>query len=115
MTGTGDLLRSERLAAQRRIAQLDADIADLRRERSSESADDEHDPEGSPLSGEWSRLAGLLDAAGRELAEIDDALRRSSDGTYGVCEDCGRQIPAARLEARPTATRCVECAAKASR
>lgn len=115
MTGTDDLLRSERAAAERRIAQLDADMATLRRDRSSESSDDEHDPEGTPLSGEWSRLAGLHDAAVGELAEIDAALRRSAAGTYGVCEDCGRSIPAARLEARPTATRCVDCAAKASR
>ena len=115
MTVPGDLLHSQRLAAERRLAQLDADIAALRHDRSSESADDEHDPEGTPLSGEWSRLVGLRASAAAELAEVDGARVRLTAGTYGVCEDCGRAIPVARLEARPAATRCVDCAAKASR
>src|SRR5919206_1093783 len=38
------------------------------------------------------------------LAEIDAALRRIDDGTYGQCTNCGRQIPEERLEARPYAT-----------
>jgi DnaK suppressor protein len=115
MTSPGDLLRDQGLAAERRLAQLHADIAELRRDRRSESADDEHDPEGTPLSDEWSRLVGLRDAAAEELVDVDLALDRLAAGTYGVCQDCGRAIPAARLEARPTATRCVDCAAKASR
>jgi RNA polymerase-binding protein DksA len=43
------------------------------------------------------------------LAEIDAALRRIEDGTYGQCTNCGRQIPAERLEARPWATLCIDC------
>jgi RNA polymerase-binding transcription factor DksA len=44
------------------------------------------------------------------LAMLDDvrrARRAVADGTYGTCEVCGEPIPAARLEARPWATRCV--------
>ena len=47
------------------------------------------------------------------LAEIDAALERLADGTYGVCLVCGRPIPAERLEVRPTATTCVGCATSA--
>ena len=43
------------------------------------------------------------------LAEIDDALQRIEDGTYGTCTNCGKEIPAERLEARPWATLCIEC------
>ena len=43
------------------------------------------------------------------LAEIDAALRRIEDGTYGQCTNCGRQIPEERLEARPYATLCIDC------
>jgi len=43
------------------------------------------------------------------LAEIDAALRRIDDGTYGQCTNCGRQIPEERLEARPYATLCIDC------
>jgi len=37
------------------------------------------------------------------VADIDSALQRIEDGTYGVCERCGNPIPEARLEALPTA------------
>src|SRR5579875_2946295 len=43
------------------------------------------------------------------VAEIDRALRKIDEGTYGVCESCGQQIPEARLQALPYATLCVNC------
>ena len=43
------------------------------------------------------------------LRKIDEALRRISDGTYGKCQDCEEEIELRRLEARPTATHCVQC------
>jgi DnaK suppressor protein len=42
---------------------------------------------------------------------IDAALGRIADGEYGECEDCGDDIPVARLEVEPTATRCTSCQA----
>lgn len=76
-------------------------------------ADDEHDPEGATLSTEWSRLEGLRLGALREIEEIDAALARLADGTYGVCVRCGRPIPIERMRARPTAVMCVPCASAA--
>jgi RNA polymerase-binding protein DksA len=43
------------------------------------------------------------------LSEIEAALKRIKDGTYGQCTNCGRQIPEERLEARPYATLCIDC------
>jgi RNA polymerase-binding protein DksA len=43
------------------------------------------------------------------LAEIDAALGRIEDGTFGVCTNCGEEIPEERLEARPWATLCIDC------
>ncbi len=43
------------------------------------------------------------------LAEIDHALCRLEEGTYGICEECGRRIPAARLRAVPFASLCIAC------
>jgi RNA polymerase-binding protein DksA len=43
------------------------------------------------------------------LADIDGALERIGNGTYGVCTKCGNQIPEERLEARPWATLCIDC------
>jgi RNA polymerase-binding transcription factor len=45
------------------------------------------------------------------LADVERALAKHEDGTYGLCDRCGRLIPEARLEARPWSTRCVDCAA----
>lgn len=43
----------------------------------------------------------------QELREVESALERINMGSYGVCEDCGTTIPFARLEAFPTARRCI--------
>jgi RNA polymerase-binding protein DksA len=43
------------------------------------------------------------------LAEIEAALKRIDDGTYGVCTNCGEPIAVERLEARPWATLCIDC------
>lgn len=44
-----------------------------------------------------------------ELHEIEEALVRIDDGDYGVCMDCGIDIDLARLDAMPTAKRCIRC------
>jgi DnaK suppressor protein len=50
-----------------------------------------------------------LRRAATELQDIDAALQRVSAGTYGRCTACGRDIPATRLAAYPTAKRCLPC------
>lgn len=56
----------------------------------------------------------VVDAIGNETAQsiriIQAALGRIEDGSYGICENCAEEIGAARLEAVPEATRCVNCA-----
>ena len=53
-----------------------------------------------------------LDNHDREaLTQIRDALRRLDAGNYGICTDCDESIPAGRLAALPTTTKCVNCAA----
>ena len=44
-----------------------------------------------------------------ELGDIDAALERIQAGSYGTCTDCGIGIPAARLNAYPSAKRCIDC------
>ena len=51
----------------------------------------------------------LIEAESRELVAIENALERLREGQFGVCEDCQRAIPAARLQAVPYATLCVDC------
>lgn len=109
------LLNALRREAAFRVEAVSTTLNDLTRDRSTLSDDDEHDPEGVPLSAEWSRLSGLLDGARAELQQVDDALARMDAGTYGVCTNCGRRIPPARLEIRPFAELCVPCAQKLGR
>jgi DnaK suppressor protein len=52
---------------------------------------------------------------GRLLQAIDEALARIEAGTYGVCVNCGAQIPPERLEAMPWATLCIDCKRKEER
>jgi RNA polymerase-binding protein DksA len=51
---------------------------------------------------------GLEDGAKQTLAEIDAALKRIEDGTYGICEVCGKPIAAERLAAIPWTRLCID-------
>jgi DnaK suppressor protein len=44
------------------------------------------------------------------LGDVERALRKLDEGTYGTCDRCGAAIPQARLEARPWSALCVDCA-----
>jgi DnaK suppressor protein len=57
----------------------------------------------------------LADNEAQLLAKIDAALRRIEDGTYGTCTNCGRPISLERLEARPWADLCIDCARQLGR
>lgn len=51
----------------------------------------------------------LAEVESRELANIEVALDRIKEGTYGLCDYCNQKIPLARLNALPYATSCIEC------
>jgi DnaK suppressor protein len=103
------LLEEERRRTQSRRDALVADYAGVVAASRDTNADDEHDPEGATIAFERSQVGALVTQAREHLAEVDAALSRLDDGTYGVCDRCGEPIPAGRLEARPTARRCVGC------
>lgn len=54
----------------------------------------------------------LLGSERDALDEIEAALERIENGSYGHCEECGVKIPSARLEAIPYAAQCVRCASQ---
>lgn len=107
-----ELLEQERARTLQRLAGLTSDHESVVAASKDTNADDEHDPEGATIAFERSQIAALAAQARGQLDEIDEALRRVEAGTYGVCERCGEQIPTERLEARPTARRCVSCAGR---
>ena len=57
----------------------------------------------------------LTENSAQILSEIETALKRIEEGTYGECSRCGRQIAPARLEAYPWASLCIDDARKAER
>lgn len=104
------LLKERRAEAERQLAALGDAMGGIRAARVDSPADDEHDPEGPTMSSEWSRISGLQRQAGDEIAALDRAFVRMRAGGYGICARCGRPIAAARLEARPAAELCIDCA-----
>jgi DnaK suppressor protein len=105
-----ELLEDERRRTTDRLAALRGDYRGFVEASKDSNADDEHDPEGATIAFERSQVGALVRQAEEHLAEIDAALARVEEGTYGTCAGCGRPIPSERLEVRPTATTCVACA-----
>ncbi len=87
------------------ITRLDAEFEEESNTRP--TSDDEVDT-GSATS-ERERTMSLARHARSQLHQIEAALARMDDGTYGRCTSCGTAIPAARLEARPQSALCVNC------
>jgi DnaK suppressor protein len=93
-----------RHAALRRA--LAGELADLRK-LSSDAAGDSADVAFDSGSDEISSQLAELEA--RELNQIERALARIKQGTYGICEICQGKIPVARLNALPYSTTCIDC------
>ena len=66
--------------------------------------------EGTTEAVERLNRVGTARELGAMLEDVDRALAKIEEGTYGICDRCGRLIPEARLEARPWSVLCVDCA-----
>ncbi|HYF72137.1 MAG TPA: TraR/DksA C4-type zinc finger protein [Nocardioides sp.] len=110
MSGPRELLEEERRRTTARLAALRGDHRGFVDASRDTNADDEHDPEGATIAFEREQVAALVRQAEQHLAQVEAALARLEDGTYGRCAVCGRPIPLERLEVRPTARTCVGCA-----
>jgi len=60
-------------------------------------------------SGSDEMTSQLAEFDARELTQIERAVARLKQGTYGVCEGCQKKIPVGRLNALPYTTHCIEC------
>ena len=86
------------------------------RESTSElSSMDQHQADVGTELFDRERDLGILEAVEGELAEVERALVRIDEGTYGTCEACGKQIGDDRLEAQPYARLCVQDQQQAER
>jgi RNA polymerase-binding protein DksA len=108
---TSDQLQQLRQKLLNRQRVLIAEVR-AKREQAAEGNEDAIAPVGDAGDESVLRMATDLDLqeAGRdvqELNDIDAALRRMDDGSYGTCEECGQDIGYPRLNAQPTARRCI--------
>ncbi len=78
-------------------------------EHYSDLAGQVHDPGEESVADLLSDLNNaVIDNYLRELRHVEVALEHMNEGTYGLCDVCGTEIPFERLEAYPTAIRCIE-------
>jgi DnaK suppressor protein len=108
-------LVADREATTERVAALQRGFDVVVQAADGANADDEHDPEGSTIAYERSQLSALAAAAQGHLDEVEQALARVHEGTYGRCVVCGVTIAPGRLEARPTARTCIDHADRSRR
>ena len=110
MDGAAERLAAERDRTLQLLSDLTQDFESVVSATRDTNVDDEHDPEGATIAFERSQIAALVRKARQRLDEVDAALARVRDATYGLCETCGRPIAHDRLEARPVARACIRCA-----
>ena len=103
-------LESERKRLLEEWEQIQANVrpAEVRREGSPFGKREEEATESFELEKRLALEQQLRD----HLAEVEHALRKLDEGTYGLCDSCGQPIALDRLEALPQASLCVNCKAK---
>jgi RNA polymerase-binding protein DksA len=85
-----------------------AEIAELQRDRLTDSAGDDQADTGSKTF-EREQEISLANSILERIKQVERALERLDEGSYGWCERCGDAIPVERLAAFPSATLCVRC------
>jgi DnaK suppressor protein len=105
-----EALEEERKTYTRQAETLQAEADSLMEDRDPGDVQfDEESGEGDTLAVERERDLALSAQARAALEEIDIAVAKVHDGTYGRCEKCGISIPKERLKALPHAALCVKC------
>jgi RNA polymerase-binding protein DksA len=61
------------------------------------------------VTSERTEVLGIVETLKNQLDDVDAAVATLESGTYGTCQSCGKEIGAARMEARPVSLYCVDC------
>jgi RNA polymerase-binding transcription factor DksA len=73
---------------------------------------DQNFADSSQVTAERAEVEALANSLRETLAEVEHALEKFEAGSYGLCENCGQPIAPARLEAKPAARLCINCASR---
>lgn len=101
LAGQRQRLLSVVASTQAQMAEKSGDLPDIS-DRASEGFEDE-------------LAVGLMAIEAAQLEDINEAIERIDDGSYGLCIDCGKAIPKKRLEVLPFAKRCLACEGQSER
>ncbi len=104
-----DRLESETARLSAEIDELDSAQRETLSEASGENVYRDHMADQGSATFERELDLSLEENVREEFAALQAALIRVEDGTYGVCERCKADIPVERLDAMPTATKCIAC------
>lgn len=100
-------LRGKLLERRRQLLSMMEQKVRQQRERNPIAHGDEFDIVNDTNDTEMGFMVASIESA--SVAEIENALERIEEGTYGQCASCGEKIPEARMKAMPFATLCVKC------
>ncbi|HEY5528430.1 MAG TPA: TraR/DksA C4-type zinc finger protein [Thermoleophilia bacterium] len=102
-------LFEERERLQHEITELDAELSESLEDSSEESPYDQHMAETAAVTLDREIDLTLEENARAAIAQIDRALQKLEDGSYGHCDKCGKEIGGERLSAAPFASLCIDC------
>ena len=101
-----------RASLEKERSDLRARLAEMGLLSGGELSFDQNFADSSQVTAERGEVEALAGNLRESLNDVDDAIAKLDDGTFGDCEGCGNPIPPARLEAKPAAKLCMECASK---
>lgn len=101
-----------RVERQKLVHQLEELGANERGELTGQVDFGEGFADAAAATAERTEVLGIVENAKIMLDDVDAALSKIGEGTYGHCESCGKQIGSARMEFRPTSRFCVDCKTK---
>jgi RNA polymerase-binding protein DksA len=108
-------LLGERARVQETIDHLHKDNPGSMEDETQEIPSDNHPADVATITLDREIDYTLEENEERALKAIDAALERIENGTFGICQTCGKPIDPERLEALPTATQCIDCKRKEGR
>jgi RNA polymerase-binding protein DksA len=106
-------LEDERDRLQALIRDYEQELEEARlTESSSDRSPDPGNAEAGSMKFEYEKELSIEQNTVDLLSKVERALENIENGTYGICESCGKSIPMARLDVLPYVTLCVDCARK---
>ena len=101
-----------RASLEQERSDLRARLAEMGLLSGGELSFDQNFADSSQVTAERGEVEALAGNLRESLSDVEDALVKLDNGTFGVCEGCGQHISPDRLEAKPAAKLCMECASK---